>query len=581
MSELLKNLVDVCADPELEGVLTNLASGEASEFSDPAELMLTLVGNNVFTEGYYDEALDLKQRKAGVEFSELPPRARLLVSAAQEIARGDNPRDLLALASWGRCEAHMRRTPQWLVAVAAHEPKTKPFVVDYCNRRTNGPILRTDDILEVFKAYVTLYGSPLPNCLKKGLAKAYTRQTEGGLLKYNPDVWPRHRDVLHMVDRRANYPLSNAMAEFLNSGNVVDPKATPILAKRKQLYAKGILDTEAIELAKETRATWENLSSQFGGTKEVWELGVEIMTGKTSLDGKPKTNYMAVLRNLCNMAEAEIDGAHWSMVIGLLTNENEVKNSQQWPYRWLTAYDEVLANRAFQANPIVTNSVVGALDKAIQLASRNIFNFYGTTVVAPDHSGSMSTAKVGGKEGKIFCRTAADVAAVLAYYASEKAFVIPFGSSAENVSLDPDAGFFENLRRVQHCSVGHATNGDAVIRVMQEMGIEADRVVYFSDCQIYGNMTARWNEYRKTQPECWMHNIDLAGYGLKIGNDSVLDSSLQTQQGGYSEKLLNFCVRAELARKQKQLVKELELSPTEKVETTSSLPSMDYIRENF
>ncbi|KKQ98932.1 MAG: TROVE domain protein [Candidatus Woesebacteria bacterium GW2011_GWB1_39_12] len=571
MNESILKLAEMVNDASVETELLNLAGGETSNFDDPAELMLTLCGNNVFGEAYYDGVMDERQRKTGIagNLEQLPPRARLLVATAEQVARGDNPRDLLALATWARQEANMRTTPAWMLAVAAREPKTKQFVVDYC-RKKNGILVRPDDLLEAFKAYVVLYGAPLAACLKKGLAEAYTRQSEYGLVKYNPKEWPNHRGVLKMIDRRENYPLSKAMVEFLNSGAVIDEEALPLIASRKKLAQKTEFDAEAKELAKQSRATWENLVSHFGSNKEVWELAVEIMTGRSDFEGAKRTNYMALLRNLCNFAEAGISAKHWEWVYAVLTDEEETKRSKQLPFRYLAAYTQVMGNCAFDS--ATRDDTIAALDKAAQIACKAVFNIRGTSVLAPDHSGSMHQP-IGGEKSVLSCYEAADVLAVIAFYASEHSVVIPFATTATKVEMKYDDGFFVNLNKLKAVwSLGGGTDASQITKLMTNDGIHTDRLIIFTDGQVYQGFSSEWQEYCKSHPKCWLHTIDLCGYGTRLGNQTI-ENERRTQIGGFSEKLLNFCVRAEVGD---------QLKTTEKDEDRIDvLPSMEYIRSNF
>ncbi len=171
---------------------TNKAGGEAFDIRDPSLRLLTMVGGSFWNEPQYYGDTPGAARLPG-----LSDEATLVVSTAVEIARGPNPRDLLALALWARSEMNIRTTPQVLLAVAANEPATKAFVRAYTPR----VVQRADELRQVFAAYLSLFaggvgaghqGQKLPNSLKKGLADAFAallaRAADQVRLARAPDV---------------------------------------------------------------------------------------------------------------------------------------------------------------------------------------------------------------------------------------------------------------------------------------------------------------------------------------------------------------------------------------------------------
>ena len=121
----------------------NKAGGEAFEIRDPSLRLLTMIGSSFWNEPqYYGTAPDAER------IDGLGDEATLIVTTAREIAASQNPRDLLALALWARSEMNVRTTPQVLLAIAAAEPNTKPFVRSYTPR----VVQRADEIRQVFAA---------------------------------------------------------------------------------------------------------------------------------------------------------------------------------------------------------------------------------------------------------------------------------------------------------------------------------------------------------------------------------------------------------------------------------------------
>lgn len=78
--------------------------------------------------------------------------------------------------------------------------------------------------------------------------------------------------------------------------------------------------------------------------------------------------------------------------------------------------------------------------------------------------------------------------------------------------------------------VGYSTNGFKVIDYLVENKIIIDKVMFFTDCQLWnstgGNTSIErsWNRYRQIAPNAKLYIFDLAGYGqspLKIINSGV------------------------------------------------------------
>jgi 60 kDa SS-A/Ro ribonucleoprotein len=78
--------------------------------------------------------------------------------------------------------------------------------------------------------------------------------------------------------------------------------------------------------------------------------------------------------------------------------------------------------------------------------------------------------------------------------------------------------------------VGYATNGYKVIEDLIYRGVVMDKVMLFTDCQMWDNqligvsMKSSWARYKKIAPNAKLYLFDLAGYGktpLSIQNNDV------------------------------------------------------------
>uniref|UniRef100_A0A8C2K428 TROVE domain-containing protein n=1 Tax=Cyprinus carpio TaxID=7962 RepID=A0A8C2K428_CYPCA len=99
---------------------------------------------------------------------------------AAEITTED-PEFLLKVAVYTRQELNIRITANFLLALAAHLPGSKPHFRRYFCAAVQLP----SDWLEVTRIYSTCFSKSLPSCLKKALVDKFKQFTEYQLAKYN------------------------------------------------------------------------------------------------------------------------------------------------------------------------------------------------------------------------------------------------------------------------------------------------------------------------------------------------------------------------------------------------------------
>ena len=312
----------------------------------------------------------------------LNEQARELMTTAVEIAQGPNPEDLLIIASWARDKKHglkLRATPQIMLTLAAAEKGTQPFVRKY----TPAIVDRIDEARQVFAAFrhlfqggEKLHKGSLPHCLRKGLCQVLAETSPYELFKYNSDEKPTMKDVLLMVagskklPKRKNkegliqaggWPLSKAMFEYIVNEKVL-PEAPEIIKAREGFFRLTNLSQVTLELIQQAGLTWENITSKFGATKEVWELCIPIM------------GEMALTRNLRNFENAGISKEAWDKVYEKI---GKVLETNQLPFRFFAALRET---KSTEARTLVSMQ----LDQSCQ----NVPELPGVTVVLCDNSGS-------------------------------------------------------------------------------------------------------------------------------------------------------------------------------------------------
>lgn len=216
-------------------------------------------------------------------------------------------------------------------------------------------IQRADEMGELLAIYWRGGRKMVPHQMQKGLQKAFVKFDEYQLAKYDRDGKVKLRDVLRLARPK---PLNEAQSA---------------LWKRVK------------DRTLETPDTWEVGLSAGGDKKETFER----------LLREGKLGYLALLRNLRNMAQAQVD-------------ENLVKDAilarkggaqRVLPFRYISA-----ARAAPQFDRYLDQALLKAIEESTE--------FSGKTIVLVDVSGSM-TSKVSGKSEISRADAAAAIASLI------------------------------------------------------------------------------------------------------------------------------------------------------------------------
>ncbi|KAJ8012283.1 hypothetical protein DPEC_G00067060 [Dallia pectoralis] len=303
----------------------------------------------------------------------------------------EDPQFLLKAAVYTRQELNIRITANFLLALAAHLPATKPHVRRYFCSAVQLP----SDWLEVVRLYSMCFGRSLPVCLKKALADKFKQFNEYQLAKYNTR---KHRCKHNRSKRTSKKPTTTQfdkwakmlgcsatnLQKFLKMGEniVVDKKQSEFSLKKmiKWLHIKqpahhvmailgkrypsdlkafsysglsGVWDSKRAGQRMKLKQpdTWERLLSKLGNKASTWEKLID----SNSLP------FMAMLRNLRNMITQGISEKHHQTILGRLTSKKAVIQSRQFPFRFLSAYKVIveLHNIGFASkNPVSSNTVI-------------------------------------------------------------------------------------------------------------------------------------------------------------------------------------------------------------------------------
>lgn len=393
------------------------------------------------------------------------------------------------LAAFARREFNMRSVAHVLTAYLAHEPNGKPYV----RKTVKGVSLRGDDVTEIMSFYLTTFGKPIPNALKKGIADVLTGFDEYTLAKYKGEGKAvKMRDLLCLC------------------------RPTPRNDEQSALWKR------CLENRLETPLTWETELSAHGNNRETWEKLID----------SGKVGYMALLRNLRNIIQA--NPANIEKVYQLIENPEAVKRSRQLPFRFLSAYKSISGiggSRAFDA-----------LESAIIVSTENMPKLSGTTVIAVDVSGSMGSPVSAKSDVK--CYEIGVLLGLIANRISDNAIFYTFNHDIQKHALSRRTDI---LYSACHFNVGGGTDMGLPFQEMIFDNIHADRIIILSDneCNAFWSrkftVQALAGKYRaQSGNNIWVHAIDLQGYGTQQFHGEKTNII-----AGWSEKVFDFIRLAE------------------------------------
>ena len=235
----------------------------------------------------------------------------------------DDPAFVSNLAVFARREFNMRSVAHVLTGYLANVPEGKPFV----RRTVEGVILRGDDATEILSFYLSTFGKPIPNSLRRALKGVFATFDAYTLAKYKGEGHAvKMRDLLRICRPHPETDEQSAMWKQLLDGTLPTP------------------------------LTWESELSANGNTKESWEKLIE----------SGKVGYMALLRNLRNIVNAcpENIGKVWDKI----ADPEAVRRSRQLPFRFLSAYKNLPSGCGSKA----VNSLESAADAACDHLSERL-----------------------------------------------------------------------------------------------------------------------------------------------------------------------------------------------------------------
>lgn len=408
----------------------------------------------------------------------------------QELMLKNNPEYVAKLAVYARNEMYMRSVPM-VLAVELAKANSGNAVV---SKTVNGVVKRADEITELL-AYYQLANNrngvkklnKLSKQIQKGLSKAFNRFDEYQFAKYNRATEIKLRDALFIVHPKAK---DESQQEIFNK------IATNELA---------VPYTWETELSALGQVKYETEKAKADAVKVKWE----------ELIDSGKIGYMALIRNLRNILEANVSAEHVKKVCGYLSNETAVANSKQLPFRFLAAYREIKILKSEYVTMILN-----ALEDAVIASAKNLKGFDVSTrvLIACDVSGSMQ--KVVSPKSKVMLFDIGLMLGMLMQSKCKRVVTGMFGDKWKVINM-PNRGVLSNVDEYykREGEVGYATNGYKVIDDLINRGVIMDKIMLFTDCQLWdskfggSSLEKSWNAYKQIVPNAKLYLFDLAGFG--------------------------------------------------------------------
>lgn len=363
--------------------------------------------------------------------------------------------ELASLAIEARTKFNLRHVPLWLLVALIKRGQGSSLV----SETIDATIRRADEMGELLSLYWKDGKRPLAKQLQKGLARAFSRFDAYALGKYNRDSSVKLRDVLFLAHPK--------------------PRDDAQVALWKSLVDKTL----------ESPDTWEVALSSGADKKETFERMLREGT----------LGYLALLRNLRNMAESGVDPALVREALIARKGADRVL-----PFRYIAA-----ARAAPQFEP--------AIDQALGEAIAHMPVLPGKTAVLVDVSGSMD-AKLSGKSDL----TRMDAAAALASIIPGDVRVFTFSNAI--VEVPPRRGMAGVDAVIKSQPHGGTELGQALAAVNAQ--VPHDRIIVITDEQ---SRDAVPNPKAKS---AYMINVASARNGVGYGRWTHID--------GFSESVLTF-----------------------------------------
>ena len=456
---------------------TNNAGGRAYSLSDKEALAQYAV-TGTFGNTYYTNAQDEVKR---------------ITDLVQVIVK-DDPEFVARLAVYARRSAWMKDTPAFMVAALAANKQTElmsqvfPLVID------NGKMLR--NFVQIIRSGV-LGRKSLGTAPKRAIQRWFANRSDSQVFFASVGNDPSLADVIKLSRPKPEGESRNALIAYL-LGKEHNVDALPEIVKA----------FEAFKLS--------------GGEAEAPSVPFQMLTGlplnkdhwiKIARDAR----YLMTIKNLNTFQRHGVfeDKEVCQLIVDRIRNAEDIRKARVFPYQLMSAY-------VFSKGS-VPEEIVDALHDAMEIATENVPQFEGKTLIAVDVSGSMSCSVTGGwgsVSSKIRCVDAAALfgSAVLRRNPGSKLIAVDTRLHTPRMSgRDTVLTTAGNLAKFG----GGGTNLSLVGEYLNKSNEKYDNVIVISDNESWADrgyyrgtgLQKQFNKYRAKHNNSKLVCIDIVPYG--------------------------------------------------------------------
>ncbi len=455
------------------------------------------------------------------------------IERLRSLIKANDPKFVAKLAVYARENMHLRSMPL-VLAVELGRQHSGDGLVGELTRRI---VQRADEITELL-AYYSLANSrtelkklnKLSKQLQKGLSDAFNKFDEYQFAKYNRDAVVKLKDALFLVHPKAK----NENQQVLFDKIVRDELAVPYTWETA-LSALGQVQFDTEDLKEEaSKLKWEEL----------------IFSNKLG--------YMASLRNLRNILEAGVSKEALNKVGKFISDAEAVRKSKQLPFRFLAAYRELKELKEGRAG-----KVMESLEEAVLQSASNVSGFDEDVKVLIAADVSKSMQKPVSAKSKVLLYDIGLMLAMILKSKSKNSITGMFGDTWKVINV-PGKQILSNVQEFysREGEVGYSTNGFLVIKDLLHRKQVMDKVMLFTDCQLWNsngtaeNITDLWKQYKKLAPGARLYLFDLAGLGKSpleiLKNDVYLIA-------GWSDKIFDVLSAVEAGSGAIAMINQIDL----------------------
>lgn len=373
---------------------------------------------------------------------------------------------------------------------------------------------RADELTDLYAYALTVFSEKgkVPLAIKRGVADAFNKFDGYQLAKYNRTdgkvTLKRLLRIVHPV------PASDVQSKLFSQ--LMDETLPPPDTWEVALSTNGMLPKT------------EQLSK-----KDLW-------TKLVGIRGPGEMGYMALIRNLRNIAEAGVSDETLKAVAARISDPKAVARSRMLPWAFINAYDVCVAS-------MLPNVLKNAVGQAIEHSLGNLPSIGERVWLIGDVSGSMGGASLRHNNdgaSSLAGNTPVKVMAVLmaALFKAQKSEVAItlFSDRAEMLTgLNPLDSVISLYTQIIRKSYGGGTNIEAAFNLKPKLGFEPDTVIVLSDMEV--NPTTRWGGLTVVDKNLFKKDTLKIAFNLNASETTPLDPrDGWLQLAGWSEKVFQY-----------------------------------------